>query len=35
MIGRYTFEAVDRTFKDVFKNVNPVLRGVPFTGAKK
>jgi hypothetical protein len=25
MIGRYTFEAVDRTFKGVFKNVNPVL----------
>jgi ATP-dependent DNA helicase PIF1 len=32
MIGRYTFEAVDRTFKDVFKNVNPVLREVPFGG---
>jgi hypothetical protein len=32
MISRHLFEAVDRTFKDVFKADNPVLERVPFGG---
>jgi hypothetical protein len=32
MIGRYTLEAGDRTFRDVFKTINPALENVPFGG---